>query len=66
MSTAQWGNRYLAAMRWAIPPALRNDTALLTRAQNVVNAAIIAGLSGPLYALAYYWLGFDAAASTRP
>jgi diguanylate cyclase (GGDEF)-like protein len=62
MSTAQWGNRYLAAMRWAIPPALRNETALLTRAQNVVNAAIIAGLSGPLYALAYYWLGFDAAA----
>ena len=62
MSTAQWGGRYLAAMRWAIPPALRSEAALLTRAQNVVNAAIIAGLSGPLYALAYYWLGFDAAA----
>jgi diguanylate cyclase (GGDEF)-like protein len=62
MSTAQWGNRYLAAMRWAIPPALRNETALLTRAQNVVNAAIIAGLSGAFYALSYYWLGFDVAA----
>jgi diguanylate cyclase (GGDEF)-like protein len=64
MSTdnADWGDRYLAAMRWAIPPPLRNEAALLTRAQNVVNAAIIAGLFGPLYALAYYWLGFDAAA----
>ena len=62
MNTGHWGGRYLAAMRWAIPPALRSETALLTRAQNVVNAAIIAGLSGPLYALAYYWLGFDAAA----
>ena len=62
MNTAHWGGRYLAAMRWAIPPTLRTEAALLTRAQNVVNAAIIAGLSGPLYALAYYWLGFDAAA----
>ena len=64
MSTekADWGDRYLAAMRWAIPPAVRNEAALLTRAQNVVNAAIIAGLFGPLYALAYLWLGFAAAA----
>ena len=62
MNTAHWGGRYLAAMRWAIPPTLRTEAALLTRAQNVVNAAIIAGLSGPMYALAYYWLGFDAAA----
>ena len=64
MSTdkAYWGDRYLAAMHWAIPPPLRNEGAQLNRAQNVVNAAIIAGLSGPLYALAYYWLGFDAAA----
>lgn len=62
MGTAQWGHRYLAAMRWAIPPALRNDTPLLIRAQNVINAALIAGLTGPLYALAYYWLGYDAAA----
>lgn len=60
---AQWGNRYLKAMRWAIPPRLRDDAASLTRAQNVINAAIIAGLSGPLYALAYYWLGFAGAAS---
>ncbi|WP_332876935.1 putative bifunctional diguanylate cyclase/phosphodiesterase [Massilia sp. S19_KUP03_FR1] len=60
---ADWGDRYLAAMRWAIPPALRNEGALLTRAQNVVNAAIIAGLFGPLYALAYLWLGFDMAAN---
>jgi diguanylate cyclase (GGDEF)-like protein len=57
-----WGDRYLAAMRWTIPPALRADAALLTRAQNVVNAAVIAGLSGPFYALAYYWLGFGSAA----
>jgi len=62
MDTAHWGGRYLAAMRWAIPPAMRSDAALLTRAQNVVNAAVIAGLTGPLYALAYYWLGFDTAA----
>ena len=64
MSTekAQWGGRYLTAMRWAIPPALHADTAVLTRAQNVVNAALVAGLSGPLYALAYYSLGFDVAA----
>jgi diguanylate cyclase (GGDEF)-like protein len=57
-----WGDRYLAAMRWAIPPTLRQDPARLTRAQNVVNAAVIAGLSGPLYALLYYCLGFATAA----
>jgi diguanylate cyclase (GGDEF)-like protein len=64
MSTekAQWGDRYLTAMRWAIPPALRGETDVLTRAQNVVNAAVVAGLSGPLFALAYFWLGFDTAA----
>ena len=59
---AQWGDRYLQAMRWAIPSALHSDTAVLTRAQNVVNAALVASLSGPLYACAYYWLGFEAAA----
>ncbi len=65
MSTykTDWGDRYLAAMRWTIPPALRLDTTLLTRAQNVVNAAVIAGLSGPMYALLYYWLGFTRAAT---
>jgi diguanylate cyclase (GGDEF)-like protein len=58
-----WGDRYLTTMRWAIPAALRSDPAQLTRAQNVVNAAVIAGLSGPVYALLYYWLGFTRAAS---
>jgi len=64
MSTekAQWGDRYLAAMRWAIPPAMRAETDVLTRARNVVNAAVVASLAGPLYALAYLCLGFDAAA----
>ena len=64
MSTnqGQWAARYLTAMRWVIPPALGLGTAVLTRAQNVVNAALVAGLSAPLYALAYYWLGFYAAA----
>jgi hypothetical protein len=35
---------------------------MLTRAQNVVNAVVMAALSGPFYAGTYYALGFTMAA----
>ncbi len=35
---------------------------MLTRAQNVINAVVMAALSGPFYAAAYYGLGFTTAA----
>jgi diguanylate cyclase (GGDEF)-like protein len=54
--------RYISAIQWFIPPEAQNDAATLTRAQNVVNAVVMAALSGPLYAFIYYALGFGAAA----
>lgn len=54
--------RYIAAIRWFIPLEVREDAATLTRAQNVMNAAVMAALSGPLYAFTYHALGYSAAA----
>jgi diguanylate cyclase (GGDEF)-like protein len=54
--------RYIAAIRWFIPPEVRKDAATLTRAQNVINAVVMAALSGPLYAWTYHALGYGAAA----
>jgi diguanylate cyclase (GGDEF)-like protein len=54
--------RYLAAIQWFIPPGAKQDAAQLSRAQNVINAVVMAALSGPFYALAYYQLGSAAAA----
>ena len=60
---ARWSGRYLAATHWFIPAALQQQAATLTRAENVVNAALLAATAGPFYALAYYLLGFGAAAT---
>lgn len=54
--------RYIAAIRWFIPPEVRKDAATVTRAQNVINAVVMAALSGPLYAYTYDALGYSAAA----
>ena len=53
--------RYLAAIRWFIPLEVREDAATLTRAQNVINAVVMAALSGPFYAYTYHALGYSAA-----
>lgn len=54
--------RYIDAIRWFIPLEVREDAATLTRAQNVINAVVMAALSGPLYAFTYHALGYTAAA----
>ncbi|WLI89612.1 diguanylate cyclase [Massilia sp. R2A-15] len=58
---SHWMRRYVLAIEWFIPPAARRSPELLSRAQNVVNAALMAALSGPFYALLYYLLGFPVA-----
>jgi diguanylate cyclase (GGDEF)-like protein len=55
-------DRYIAAIHWFIPIQAQQNAAQLTRAQNVINAVVMAALSGPFYALVYYQLGFDEAA----
>jgi diguanylate cyclase (GGDEF)-like protein len=61
--SAPWSDRYIAAIQWFIPQPLQGaGAAQLTRAQNVVNAALMAATAGPFYALAYHLLGFGAAA----
>ncbi|MEN3277298.1 MAG: hypothetical protein V7631_3088 [Massilia sp.] len=55
-------SRYIAAIQWFIPLEVQQDAATLTRAQNVVNAVVMAALSGPLYSFTYYALGFTVAA----
>ena len=50
---ARWSNRYLSANHWFIPPGLLDQAAnARTRAENVVNAALLAATAGPFYALA--------------
>jgi diguanylate cyclase (GGDEF)-like protein len=63
MKTAgtDWVRRYLSAIQWFIPPAAQRTPALLSRAQNVMNAVLVALISGPFYAWIYYRLGFPAA-----
>ena len=62
-TSARWSGRYLAATHWFIPAALQQEAAVLTRAENVISAALLAATAGPFYALAYYLLGFDGAAT---
>jgi diguanylate cyclase (GGDEF)-like protein len=60
---ARWSDRYMGATHWFIPADLLTQAAgTRTRAENVVNAALMAATAGPFYALAYHLLGFDAAA----
>ncbi|WLI87695.1 diguanylate cyclase [Massilia sp. R2A-15] len=54
--------RYIEAIHWFIPIEAQHEAAVLTRAQNVINAVVMAALSGPFYAAAYFALGFTAAA----
>jgi diguanylate cyclase (GGDEF)-like protein len=61
-STQRWSGRYLGIARRFIPAALQQDPAQAARAANVVNAAVMAGTAGPLYALAYWLLGLETAA----
>ena len=60
---ARWSDRYVVATHWFIPAdCLNGPAASRLRAENVVNAALLAGTAGPFYALAYHLLGFSAAA----
>src|SRR4051812_32069374 len=59
---SQWIDRYIKAIHWFIPAEAQQNAAQLTRAQNVVNAVVLAALSGPFYSLAYYLLGYPLAA----
>ncbi len=59
---APWIARYIAAIHWFIPESVQHDAATLTRAQNVINAVVMAAVAGPFYAAAYYALGFTLAA----
>ena len=58
----RWTGRYLGVAHRFIPAAIQQDAAQTARAANVVNAAVMAGTAGPLYALAYWLLGLDTAA----
>jgi diguanylate cyclase (GGDEF)-like protein len=58
----RWIERYIATIQWFIPPHALDNARELTRAQNVINAVLMAACSGPFYALAYYFLGYPAAA----
>jgi diguanylate cyclase (GGDEF)-like protein len=61
-TSVQWTERYISAIHWFVPISLQQQATLLTRAQNVVNAALVAGMAGPFYALAYHLLGYTLAA----
>jgi diguanylate cyclase (GGDEF)-like protein len=59
---SRWIERYIAAIHWFVPRKAQLDALQLTRAQNLVNAVVMAALSGPFYAVVYYQLG-DAVAA---
>ena len=59
----RWRGRYLDAAHLFVPARLRQDATVLARAENVVNAALMAATAGPLYALAYWMLGLELAAA---
>ena len=40
-TSARWSSRYLAATHWFIPAGLHQQAQTLTRAENVVNAALL-------------------------
>lgn len=58
----RWIARYISAIQWFIPANGQTDPAQLTRVQTFVNAVPPATLAGPLYAMAYFLLGFTSAA----
>ncbi|GAC1420166.1 MAG: hypothetical protein NVSMB6_21970 [Burkholderiaceae bacterium] len=60
-SVAAMVKRYLSVVHWFIPERLQSNPLALSRAQNVVSAAAIAGLSDPFYAVFYYLIGFKSA-----
>ncbi len=62
-SRQRWRGRYLDAAHLFVPGRLRQDATALARAENVVNAALMAATAGPLYALAYWMLGLRLAAA---
>ena len=51
----------MECVHWFIPARLHGNPLALSRAQNVVSAAAIAGLSDPFYAIFYYAMGFGSA-----
>ena len=54
--------RYMAAVHWFIPARLQHTPALLSRAQNIINAVVMAALAGPFFAGVYYYLDYPAGA----
>ncbi|WP_426192049.1 putative bifunctional diguanylate cyclase/phosphodiesterase [Massilia sp. DWR3-1-1] len=54
--------RYMAAVHWFIPARLQHTPALLSRAQNIINAVVMAALAGPCFAALYDYLGYPAGA----
>lgn len=52
---------YLSVADWFIPEQLRTNPLILSRARNLVGAAVIAIISDPFYALLYYLVGFTSA-----
>ena len=50
--------RYMAVIHWFIPAHLQHTPALLSRAQNIINAVVMAAVAGPFFACVYYVLGF--------
>jgi diguanylate cyclase (GGDEF)-like protein len=61
-SSQCWRGRYLDAADLFVPGRLRQDAALRARAENVVNAALMAATAGPIYALVYWLLDLKLAA----
>jgi hypothetical protein len=59
---SSWIARYISAINWFVPQEAQHDAAQLSRAQNVVNAVVMAALSGPFYAVLYHVLGYTTAA----
>ena len=58
----RWRGRYLDAADLFVPGRLRQDAAQRARAENVVNAALMAATAGPFYALVYWLLDLRVAA----
>lgn len=61
-SRQQWRGPYLDGAHLFVPVQLRQEAAVLARAENVVNAALMAAIAGPGYALAYWLPGLELAA----
>jgi diguanylate cyclase (GGDEF)-like protein len=60
---APWRRPYNRFIGWCVPPALSDARPVqASRVENLVNAALMAFIVCPLYALAYYAVGFRAGA----